>query len=82
VGVPAAGRPIELRGINMFRVRGGRVVEQLAERHAGPASACRRYPGIAALVRKDRRMAGIQPGEAVGLSSLLRTALVQCRPHP
>ncbi len=81
VGVPAAGRPIELRGINMFRVRGGRVVEQWAERHAGPASAGRRYPGIAALVRKDRRMAGVQPCEAVRLLSLVRTTWVQCRPH-
>jgi len=30
-GVPATGRPIELRGINMFRVRDGRVVEQWAQ---------------------------------------------------
>jgi predicted ester cyclase len=30
-GVPATGRSIELRGINMFRVKGGRVVEQWAE---------------------------------------------------
>ena len=30
-GVPATGRPIELRGINMFRVRDGRVVAQWAE---------------------------------------------------
>ena len=30
-GVPATGRSIELRGINMFRVQGGRAVEQWAE---------------------------------------------------
>ena len=30
-GVPAGGRPIELHGINMFKVREGRVVEQRAE---------------------------------------------------
>ena len=30
-GVPATGRPIELTGINMFRVKDGRVVEQRAE---------------------------------------------------
>ena len=30
-GVPATGRSIELRGINMFRVKGGRVVAQWAE---------------------------------------------------
>jgi steroid delta-isomerase-like uncharacterized protein len=30
-GVPATGRSIELRGINMFRVRDGRVVEQWAQ---------------------------------------------------
>lgn len=30
-GIPATGRPIELRGINMFRVKNGRVVEQWAE---------------------------------------------------
>ena len=30
-GVPATGRPIELRGINMFKVKDGRVVEQRAE---------------------------------------------------
>src|SRR5262249_40928746 len=30
-GVPATGRSVELRGINMFRVRDGRVVEQWAE---------------------------------------------------
>ena len=30
-GVPATGRSIELRGINMFRVKDGRVVEQWAE---------------------------------------------------
>jgi steroid delta-isomerase-like uncharacterized protein len=30
-GVPATGRSIELRGINMFRVSSGRVVEQWAE---------------------------------------------------
>lgn len=30
-GVPATGRSIELRGINMFRVNGGRVVEQWAQ---------------------------------------------------
>jgi steroid delta-isomerase-like uncharacterized protein len=30
-GVPATGRPIELQGINMFKVRDGRVVEQRAE---------------------------------------------------
>ena len=30
-GVPATGRSIELRGINMFRVRDGQVVEQWAE---------------------------------------------------
>ena len=30
-GVPATGRSIELRGINMFRVTGGRVVAQWAE---------------------------------------------------
>jgi predicted ester cyclase len=30
-GVPATGRPIEIRIINMFRVKGGRVVEQWAE---------------------------------------------------
>ena len=30
-GVPATGRAVELRGINMFRVRDGRVVEQWAQ---------------------------------------------------
>jgi steroid delta-isomerase-like uncharacterized protein len=30
-GVPATGRPIELSGINLFRVQDGRVVEQRAE---------------------------------------------------
>jgi predicted ester cyclase len=30
-GVPPTGRSIELRGINMFRVRDGRVVEQWVE---------------------------------------------------
>jgi steroid delta-isomerase-like uncharacterized protein len=30
-GVPATGRSVELRGINMFRVKEGRVVEQWAE---------------------------------------------------
>jgi steroid delta-isomerase-like uncharacterized protein len=30
-GVPATGRSVELRGINMFRVRDGRVVEQWAQ---------------------------------------------------
>jgi len=30
-GVPATGRSIELRGINMFRVKEGRVVEQWAQ---------------------------------------------------
>ncbi len=30
-GVPATGRSIELRGINMFRVQGGRVAAQWAE---------------------------------------------------
>ena len=30
-GVPATGRPIELSGINMFKVKDGRVVEQWAE---------------------------------------------------
>jgi steroid delta-isomerase-like uncharacterized protein len=30
-GVPATGRPIELRGINMFKVKDGRVVEQRVE---------------------------------------------------
>jgi len=30
-GVPATGRSIELRGINMFRVKHGRVVEQWAQ---------------------------------------------------
>jgi len=30
-GIPATGRSIELRGINMFRVNDGRVVEQWAE---------------------------------------------------
>jgi steroid delta-isomerase-like uncharacterized protein len=30
-GVPATGRSIELRGINMFRVTDGRVVEQWAQ---------------------------------------------------
>jgi steroid delta-isomerase-like uncharacterized protein len=30
-GVPATGRSVELRGINMFRVHDGRVVEQWAE---------------------------------------------------
>jgi steroid delta-isomerase-like uncharacterized protein len=30
-GVPATGRSIELTGINMFRVKDGRVVEQWAE---------------------------------------------------
>ena len=30
-GVTATGRSIELRGINMFRVKGGRVVEQWAQ---------------------------------------------------
>jgi len=30
-GVPATGRSIELRGINMFRVNDGRIVEQWAE---------------------------------------------------
>lgn len=29
--VPATGRSVELRGINMFRVTGGRVVEQWAQ---------------------------------------------------
>ena len=31
LGVPATGRPIEMRLINLFRVQGGRVVEQWAE---------------------------------------------------
>lgn len=31
LGVPATGRPIEMRLINMFRVKDGRVVEQWAE---------------------------------------------------
>jgi predicted ester cyclase len=30
-GVPATGRPIQLHGINIFKVRDGRVVEQRAE---------------------------------------------------
>jgi predicted ester cyclase len=30
-GVPATGRSVELRGINMFRVKDGRVVEQRAQ---------------------------------------------------
>ena len=30
-GVPATGRPIELRGINLFKVKDGRFVEQRAE---------------------------------------------------
>ena len=30
-GVPATGRPIELSGINMFKVKEGRIVEQRAE---------------------------------------------------
>lgn len=30
-GVPATGRTVEIRGINMFRVRDGRVVEQWAQ---------------------------------------------------
>ena len=30
-GVPATGRQIELRGINLFKVKDGRVVEQRAE---------------------------------------------------
>ena len=30
-GVPATGRSIELRGINMFRVKDGRVAEQWAQ---------------------------------------------------
>ena len=30
-GVPATGRPIELSGINMFKMKDGRVVEQRAE---------------------------------------------------
>jgi predicted ester cyclase len=30
-GVPATGRPIELSGINMFKVKDGHVVEQRAE---------------------------------------------------
>jgi len=30
-GVPATGRSIELRGINMFRVKDGRVVQQWAQ---------------------------------------------------
>jgi len=30
-GVPASGRPFELKGINMFRIDGGRVVEQHAQ---------------------------------------------------
>jgi predicted ester cyclase len=30
-GIPATGRPIELEGINMFKVKDGRVVEQWAE---------------------------------------------------
>ncbi len=30
-GVPATRRSVELRGINMFRVKEGRVVEQWAE---------------------------------------------------
>jgi len=30
-GIPATGRSVELRGINMFRVKDGRVVEQWAE---------------------------------------------------
>ena len=31
LGVPATGRPIEMRIINLFKVRDGRVVEQWAE---------------------------------------------------
>lgn len=30
-GVPATGRPIEMSGINMFRIRDGRIVEQRAQ---------------------------------------------------
>lgn len=30
-GIPATGRPIELDGINMFKVKNGRVVEQRGE---------------------------------------------------
>jgi len=30
-GVPATSRPIELRGINLFKVKDGRVIEQRAE---------------------------------------------------
>jgi len=30
-GVPATGRPIELRGINLFKLKDGRIVEQHAE---------------------------------------------------
>ena len=30
-GVPATGRPVELRGINLFKVRDGRIVEQWAQ---------------------------------------------------
>lgn len=30
-GVPATGRTVELRGINLFQVRGGRIVEQWAQ---------------------------------------------------
>jgi predicted ester cyclase len=30
-GIPATGRPIEMDGINMFKVENGRVVEQWAE---------------------------------------------------
>jgi len=30
-GIPPTGRPLELRGINMFKVKDGRVVEQWAQ---------------------------------------------------
>lgn len=30
-GIPATGRPIELRGINLFKLKDGRIVEQRAE---------------------------------------------------
>ena len=30
-GIPPTGRPLELRGINMFKVKDGRIVAQWAE---------------------------------------------------